>query len=118
MELNIQITSFSVDIKPAVREDNIKAFVTWIFQTSVGEWKIYGGTIRQKPFGKNQKLLLTYDPPAIGKKFFKAFYIGDKELYKKLCKHTIEEYCKITGEVGNNFLVANEDVKEDEIPID
>src|SRR3989338_9209615 len=103
MELNIQIIGFSVDIKPTVRDDNIKAFVVWIFQTTAGEWKVYGGTIRQKPFGKNQKLLLSYDPPRVGRKYSVAFYIDEKELYKKLCNYTIDEYCKITGEVGNNF---------------
>lgn len=115
LELNIKIIGFSAEIKPVVRQDNIKAFVTWIFQTESGVIKVYGGTIRQKPFGEDSKLILSYDPPAIGRKFIKVIFIEDKELYKKLCRHTIDLYCQLTGEIRNN-ISGGEDVNMDEIP--
>lgn len=117
MELNIKITGFSVDVKPQVREDNIKAFVTWIFHTSIGEWKIYNGTLRQKPFGKNQKLLLSYEPPAVGKRYSKVLFIDNKIFFQKLCQYTKEKYYKLTGELENNFSTADEEVNLDEIPL-
>ncbi|OGE25312.1 hypothetical protein A3C26_00575 [Candidatus Daviesbacteria bacterium RIFCSPHIGHO2_02_FULL_39_12] len=101
LELNINITGFSAEVKPTVREDNIKAFVTWIFQTESAAVKIYGGTVRIKPFGKDGKLILTYEPPAIKTRggYIKAMFIEDKILFKRLCAHTIDLYCKLTGEV-------------------
>lgn len=116
MELEIKITNFLVEIKPVVRSDNIKAFVTWIFQTELGVWKVYGGTIRLKPFGKNNKMLLSYDPPAFGPRFTKALFIEDKGTYIKLCDYTIKSYCTLTGEINNNILM-DEGIDPDEVPI-
>lgn len=113
MELNIQITKFSTEIKPVIRDDQIKAFVVWIFHTDLGIIKIYGGTIRKKQFGKNQKLLLTYEPPSVGRNYTKVFFIDNKEVYKQLCDFTIKEYCQITGELGNHEM--NEEVDVDKI---
>ena len=117
LELNINITGFSAEIKPVVREDNIKAFVTWMFQTESAAIKIYGGTIRVKPFGKDNKLILTYEPPAIKTKggYIKAMFIEDKILFKTLCDYTINLYCKLTGEVRG--ILSAEDVNIDQIPI-
>lgn len=117
LELNINITGFSADIKPVIRQDNIRAFVTWIFQTESGVLKVYGGTIRQKPFGEDSKLILSYDPPAIktGRGYIKAVFIEDKILFKRLCAHTIDLYCRLTGEARGILLV--EDVNIDAIPI-
>lgn len=118
LELNINISGFSADIKPVIRQDNIRAFVTWIFQTESGVIKVYGGTIRQKPFGENNKLILSYDPPAIktGRGYIKAVFIEDKHLFKRLCDFTIDEYCKLTGELRKTPSI-NEDVNTDEIPV-
>lgn len=117
LELNIKITGFSADIKPVIRQDNIRAFVTWIFQTESGVIKVYGGTIRQKPFGENSQLILSYDPPAIktGRGYIKAVFIEDKHLFKRLCDYTINLYCKQTGEVRG--ILSVEDVNIAEIPI-
>ena len=116
LELNINITGFSAEIKPVIRQDNIKAFVTWIFQTESGVVKVYGGTIREKPFGERSKLILSYDPPAIktGRGYIKTMFIEDKQLFKTLCDYTINEYCKLTGEVRG--ILSVEDVNMDEIP--
>ncbi|TSC85373.1 MAG: Uncharacterized protein G01um10147_1187 [Microgenomates group bacterium Gr01-1014_7] len=116
LELNINITGFSAEIKPTVREDNIKAYVTWIFKTESAAVKIYGGTIRVKPFGKDGKLILTYEPPAIRTRggYIKAMFIEDKQLFKTLCDYTINLYCKQTGEVRG--ILSVEDVNMDEIP--
>lgn len=116
MELEIKITNFSVEITPAARSDNIRGFVVWVFQTNSGVWKLKGGTIRQKAFGRNEKLLLTYDPPAIGRNFTKVIFIDNKDLYKKLCNYSIDEYCKLTGEIRND-IAMDENVDPDEIPI-
>ncbi|MBI2196128.1 hypothetical protein HYU45_00785 [Candidatus Daviesbacteria bacterium] len=117
LELNINITGFSVEVKPVIRQDNIKAFVTWIFLTESGVVKVYGGTIRIKPFGKDNKLILTYEPPAIKTRggYIKAMFIEDKQLFKTLCDYTINLYCKLTGEVRG--ILSPEDVNIDEIPI-
>lgn len=115
LELKIKITSFSVEINLMARSDNIRAFVAWIFQTDVGVWKLRGGTIRQKPFGRNGKLLLTYDPPAIGKYFTKVIFIDNKEIYKRLCNYSIDEYCKLTGEIRND-VAMDKSVDPDEMP--
>lgn len=115
MELEIKITNFSVEINPVVRSDNIRAFVAWIFQTDFGVWKLRSGTIRQKAFGRNEKLLLTYEPPAIGKNYIKVIFIDNKELYKKLCNYSIDEYCKLTGEIRNNIAI-DENVDPNEVP--
>lgn len=116
-ELNINITGFSAEIKPVVRDDNIKAFVTWIFQTESGVIKVYGGTVRVKPFGKDGKLILTYEPPAIKTRgsYIKAMFIEDKILFKRLCDYTINLYCNLTGEVRG--ILSVEDVNIAEIPI-
>ena len=117
LELNINITGFSAEIKPVIRQDNIKAFVTWIFRIDLGMIKIYGGTIREKPFGEHNKLILSYDPPAIktGRGYIKVMFIEDKQLFKTLCDYTINLYCKLTGEVRG--ILSAEDVNIDQIPI-
>ncbi len=110
MKLDIQISDFSVKIKSVIRDDNIKGFVTWIFRTNQGDWKVYGGTIKLKSFGKNDRQLLSYDPPAYKTKggFNKAFFIDNLELYKKLCNYTVKIYCEISGELGNDIIFGNE----------
>ncbi|MEK7616578.1 MAG: hypothetical protein AAB414_00810 [Patescibacteria group bacterium] len=117
LELNINLTGFSAEIKPVIRQDNIKAFVTWIFRIDLGMIKIYGGTIREKPFGEHNKLILSYDPPAIktGRGYIKVMFIEDKQLFKRLCDYTIDLYCKLTGEVRG--ILSVEDVNMDAIPI-
>lgn len=116
LELEIKITNFSVEINPVARTDNIRGFVVWVFHTDVGIWKLKGGTIRQKAFGRNENLLLTYDPPAIGRNFTKVIFIDNKELYKKLCNYSIDEYCKLTGEIRND-IAMDETINPDDLPI-
>lgn len=117
MDLEIKVTKFEADINQVVREDNIKAFVTWKFETGSGVIKIYGGTIRLKPFGEKQKMLMSYDPPAIRMKggYNKVLFIDNAELYKKLCKHTIDTYYQVTGEARPE-VVTNEEVNSDDLP--
>lgn len=115
MEINIKITRFEAEVKPIIRNDNIKAFVTWIFYFGSEQIKIYGGTIRLKPFGENDKQLLSYDPPAIGARYIKVIYFSDKALYLKLCLKTVQVYCEMTGELPNNILYEN--VDEDSLTI-
>lgn len=94
LELDIKILKFSADINQVVREDNIKAFVTWKFETEKGLIKIYGGTIRAKKFGESEKTILSYDPPAIKTKFKynKVLFIDNIDFFKQLCSHTIGRY--------------------------
>lgn len=116
MDLNITITSFSVELKPIVRDDNIKAFVTWVFHTDQAKIKIKWGTIRLKEFGA--KKLLSYDPPAIKTRFgySKIIFIDNLELYKSLCRATIKKFCEETGELENNVLLnAEEEINIDAI---
>lgn len=115
MDIEIIIKHFSVKVIPAVRSDSIKAFVEWVFGSNVGEIKIRGGTIRLKSFGSS-KQVLSYEPPAYGRKYQKTIFIDNKELYKKLCDYTIKKYCDITGEIVAG-VEMNEDVDPDEIPI-
>lgn len=118
MNINILMSKFNVEIKPVVRHDNIKAFVTWIFKTNQGELKIRGGTIREKPFGRNGRLKKSYDPPAVKLKsgYLKAFFLDNKELYKKLCEETINGYNRETGEVPDIAIWGNEIDEKDETP--
>lgn len=120
MEIEIKITGFEVKVKPVVREDNIKAFVDWIFNTDQGVIKIHGGTLRVKLFGKNNKELLTYDAPAIRSRsgYAKVLFIDNLEIFKKLCDYTLNEYYKITNELPNNVIFGeSEDVDPESIPI-
>ena len=116
MELQIIIHSLEVDISAQAREDNIRAFVIWIFKTNVGDIKIKGGTIRRKEFGS--KSLLSYEPPSIkGRqgKYNRTFFMDDKQLYLKLCAYTIKRYCEESGESGQDFS-HYEEVNPDDIP--
>lgn len=117
MDIDIKITGFNPEVKPIVRDDNIKAFVTWVFITDKGELKLKGGTVRLKAFGKNSKLILTYDSPAYrtGMGYVKVMFFDNKELYKQLCDFTIDKYCLLTGETRND-AVPEEEINIDEIP--
>lgn len=115
MDIELIIKHFSVKIIPTVRADSIKAFVEWVFGSNMGEIKIRGGTIRLKSFG-DSKEVLSYEPPAYGKKYQKAIFIDNKEFYKKLCDYTINKYCDITGEILAG-VEMNEDIDPDEIQI-
>lgn len=117
MDINIAINFFSVEIKPTIREDNIKAFVNWVFSTNKGEIKIKQGTIRLKQFGTKE--LLSYDLPAVRLKvgFVKVLYIANVELYKALCEFTIKAYCQETGELPNNItLESGDEINLEELP--
>lgn len=115
MKINININSFIAEIKPVIRHDSIKAFVTWIFKTDSGEWIIRGGTIKEKPFGKNQKIIKTFDPPAIKTRsgFYKVIFIDNKELYIKLCHASVDAYLQETGEVHDDIVFGDEINSED-----
>lgn len=114
MELNIQITNLEIEIKPTVREDNIKAFVNLIFNSSQGDIKIKNGTLRLKSFGTKQ--MLSYEVPAVktAHRYNKVFYLDNLELYKKICDAVIKEYSSVTGEV---IGLEQEEVNIDEIPV-
>ena len=117
MDISIEIKSFFVEIRPTIREDNIKAFVNWVFSTNKGEIKIKQGTIRLKQFGKKE--LLSYDLPAVRLKvgFVKVFYMGNKELYKSLCEFTIKTYCQETGELPNKITPdVGEEIDLEDLP--
>ena len=117
MNMNINITQFTPDIKPVVRPNsNLKAFVTWIFETSEGQLKITGGTIKLKTFGESKTELLSYDGPAYkgGFKYYTVFFLNNKSLFKQLCEETIRLYCEMTGETYTPSS-PNEEIDIDEI---
>ncbi len=118
MDIDIEIKKFTTEIKPVVRNDEIKAFVIWRFETNMGLLKITGGTIRLKPFGKYDKPILTFEGPAVRTRsgFIKVFFFDNKDFYKKLCEQTVEDYCKETGELPNK-TVFSEEINVDEIPL-
>lgn len=122
MELNINITSFDVEVRPVVRQDNIIAFVVWIFHTADFDIKITGCTLRRKTFSNNQTghetTLISFEPPVIKGKFksFKAFFIDNIFLYKQLCQYTMKKYCEMTGEPYEDYLKPEEEVNIDDIP--
>ena len=115
MELNINIKGLEIEVTPVIRKDNIKGFIVWTFLTDNGELKIKGGTVRAKEFGSQK--LLTYDFPAYkaGFKYHKALFMSNLELYKRLCKATIEKYCSLTGEFPNE--IPEEEINLDDIPL-
>lgn len=115
MELDIKITSFDATIKAVIRNDNIKAFVDWIFATEIGVIKIHGGTIRLKPFGPNSTQILTFDGPAYGSHFTKVLFIDNPQFYKRLCDFTVNKYCQETGE--KQYEVITEEVDINDLPI-
>lgn len=120
MELNIIIKGLNIDITPVVREDKIKAFVQWIFKTDQGDIKIKGGTIKLQDSKDKTKQFLSYNPPAIRSgfgKFFWAFWMDDKDLFRDLCSATIKKYASITGEPTNITSIENEEVDIDDLPI-
>ena len=114
MDLEIKISNFEVEIKPVIRGDQIKAFVTWIFKTDSGDLKVYSGTIRLKAFGKNDKELLTYDPPAIRgrKSYTKVIFMDNLDLYKRLCSYTLEKYYEASGELPNEVSLDEDEFEE------
>lgn len=116
MVLDIHITKLTIEILPAVRNDNIKAFVNLIFHTDQGEIKIKNGTIRLKDFGKAQKL--SYDVPAVRTRnaFRKCFFLNNLDLYKEICVAVLRAYEEQTGEKVN-YDIELEDISIDEIPV-
>ena len=121
MELNITITAFEVEIKPVIRADEIKAFVTWYFVSNLGKIKLTGCTIKLKEFGENKVKVLTVDVPAIKfrfGKYFKAFYLPDLETFKRICRFTLDEYLKMSGELPADITIdsPSEEVNPDDIP--
>lgn len=118
MDIEIKITKFTTEIKPVVRNDEIKAFVIWRFETNMGMLKINGGTVRLKPFGKYGKPLLTFEGPAVRTRagFIKVFFFDNLELYKNLCEQTVQDYCKESGEFPNNTVFSDE-INMDDIPL-
>src|SRR5690348_7227001 len=105
MDIDMKITRFRVELKPVARTDAIKAFVTWYFNTDIGEIKIAGGTIKEKTFGKFNKILLSYDAPAYKTRmgYMKVLFINNKDFFKKLCDFTIDEYYRETGETRDDI---------------
>lgn len=119
MDIDVKIQGFEAEIKPVSREDNIKAFVTWVFQTDRGVIKIHGGTIRSKAFGMEEQERLTFDGPAVRSRggFTKVFFWDEKEIYKQLCEHTTEKYYQTTGEVREERRRArNSEPDLDDLP--
>ena len=116
MDIEIKIFSFEVEVKPVVREDNLLAFVVWRFKTSVGDFKIDGGTIRRKPFGKNGEEIATYDGPAIRMRFGfrKVFFIDNIKLYQQLCNFTVRQYEEISGSIPSK---KKEVINIEDIPL-
>jgi hypothetical protein len=120
MEIQINITSFEADVKPVIRDDEIKAFVTWFFESDNGKIKITGGTIKIKEFGQNKIKKLTFDGPAIKTKygrFFKVLFIDNIPLYKQLCDYTIKKYIELSGELPPDIFWS-EDYQTEEINLD
>lgn len=107
MDIQINITSFEVEVKAVVRNDDIKGFVTWYFNSDLGRIKITGGRIMLKTFGKNDEPRLSYDGPAIKAgygKYYKVFYLDNKEVYLKMCQASVEKYLEVTGELPNDVI--------------
>lgn len=115
MELNINIHSIEIEITAVARQDNILAFVDWIFKTDIGDMKLKGGTIRRKEFKSKTKL--SFDVPAIRSKggFIKAFFLDNKKVFLQLCAATVKKYCEETGELFEDFS-HYEEVNPDDIP--
>lgn len=115
MELNLNVKGLTIEVTPVVRKDNIKGFVIWTFITDCGEIKVKGGTVRIKEFGSQK--LLSYDFPAYkaGFKYHKSVYMSNLELYKTLCKATVDKYCSLTGELPNE--IQDEEINLDDIPL-
>lgn len=121
MEIKINITSFEPEVKVVVRDDDLKGFVTWIFMSDIGKVKIAGGTIRVKEFGVNKVRKLSYDVPAIktkGNRYFKVFYIDNLDIYRQLCKTTIDKYIAESGGLPEGVILDSPDetVNPDDIP--
>lgn len=118
MELNINITSFDVEIRAIAlsKPEGIVAYVSWIFHTPEFDIKITGCTIRRKLFGESQTSILSFEPPAIkGRfKYYKTLFIDEKLLYKKLCQFTIKKYCQESGELYEEHPA--EEINLDEVP--
>lgn len=106
---NWNLRSLDIAIRPVIRGDKIKAFITWIFKTTQGDLIIKGFTIRLKELHSGIEVL-SCDAPAYkaAGQFRKSFFFDNKDLYKHLCVETVRQYCKLTGELEPEYIYLDE----------
>lgn len=106
---NWGLRSLEIALRPVIRGDKIKAFVTWTFKTTQGDLIIKGLTIRQKELHTGVEVL-SCDAPAYraAGQFRKSFFLDNKDLYKYLCMETVRQYCKLTGELEPEYIYFDE----------
>lgn len=107
IEIKLPIEKIEIIITP-YKHKIIQAFVELQFldKNNMCLQKVRGTTIKLKSFKENETANLTVDFPAFPSgnkgKYYKAYILEDKTVYRKLSTAIIQEFMKIREENNSN----------------